>query len=66
MNITKDLLVSPNKDLETVNITMEASRASETLADFYYQTPRRHTQYDNFQYSWWRFWNSFLLHGYAD
>jgi len=51
MSITKDLLVSPKKDLETVNMTMEASRTSETLADFYYQTPQRHTQYDNFQYS---------------
>jgi hypothetical protein len=36
MNTPKDLLVSPNKDLETVN--MEASSSSKTLADFY-QTP---------------------------
>jgi hypothetical protein len=42
MNITKDLLVSHKKDLETVNMTMEASSSSETLADLY-QTPRRHT-----------------------
>jgi len=50
MNITKDLLASHNKDLETVNMTTEASNSSETLEDFYYQTPRRHTQY-NFQYT---------------
>jgi len=49
MNITKDLLVS-HKDLETVNMTTEASNSSETLEDFYYQTPRRHTQY-NFHYT---------------